>query len=140
MIEQCAIAVSDLVGVPFVSGGRDIDGGLDCWGLVMIVMARYGFTVPDFTVDAFAYKRIEELANGAIMGREWYEVFPPVEHPAVILLQVHPKYITHAAVYLDGDRFIHTTEKTGVVISDFRSPLNAMIRGFYKYAPHNKRT
>ena len=40
--------ISDLIGVPFVSRGRDPKIGLDCWGLVMEIGRRMGKNIPDF--------------------------------------------------------------------------------------------
>ena len=45
-------AYDDLIGVPFVDGGRDAKSGLDCWGLVKEVFRRQGYEVPDYHISA----------------------------------------------------------------------------------------
>ena len=125
--------VNDLIGVPFVNGGRSTSLGLDCWGLVMEVFRRYDQTLPDFTVDAFACKVIDSLAGEEVGTRKWEQVHEPLEDhvPVVVLMRIHPAYISHAGVYLGGGNIIHTTEPTGVVISQ-RNSLGNRIEGYYK--------
>lgn len=46
------VDVRDLIGLPFVAGGRMVDGvlplgGIDCWGVVVEVRRRAGLWSPD---------------------------------------------------------------------------------------------
>ncbi len=125
--------VSDLIGRVFVNRGRELETGLDCWGLVMEVLGRYGIDIPDYTVDAFAFKRISELAGEAVESRTWEEVHWPVEKdaPLVVLMMMAPGYVTHAGVYLGDGKIMHTMEKTGVVVSTVKR-LERVITGYYK--------
>ncbi len=43
---------NDLIGVPFVDGGRSPDTGLDCWGLALEIYRRAGVALPDFKISA----------------------------------------------------------------------------------------
>jgi len=38
----------DLIGIPFVDGGRDITG-LDCWGLALELFKRQGYIIHDYS-------------------------------------------------------------------------------------------
>ncbi len=125
--------LSTLIGKGFVDGGRDVDTGLDCWGLVMEVFRRYSLTCPDFTVDAFAFQAIDLLADEAIESRKWEEVYRPADEdaPLVVLMRMHPTLITHAGVYIGGNRIIHTMKSTGVIISRVDA-LKTRITGYYR--------
>jgi len=122
-----------LIGTPFVNGGRNWVTGLDCWGLVMEVFKRFGVTLPDFTVDTFAYKAIDALTGEEIESRKWEEVYTPKDSdvPLVALMRMHPNLITHAGVLLRGNRVIHTMKCTGVVISRIEA-LKSRIAGYYR--------
>jgi len=133
--------VVGLVGGKFVNGGRDVRVGLDCWGLVMEVYRRYGMELPDFTVDAFAFKAIDALASGAVRDKTWEEVWEPGDKdvPLVVLMHMHPVFITHVGVLVGRGRILHTTRDTGVVISRTVG-MNSQIVGYYRYVPNNQYT
>jgi len=130
--------LDNLIGKQFVDGGRNVDTGLDCWGLVMEVFKRYKAPVPDFTVDAFACQAINALAGEAVESRKWEEVYRPADKdaPLVVLMRMHPTLITHAGVYIGGNRIIHTTKGTGVILSRVDA-LKSRIAGYYRYVQDN---
>ncbi len=127
------VRVEDLVGVPFVNGGRDIALGLDCWGLVIEVFKRYGIDLPDFMVDAFAYTAIDTLIREATLSQSWEEVFQPCDEdvPLVVLMSIHPILTTHAGVYIGHNKIIHTMENSNTVISK-TGLLGKHIVGYYR--------
>lgn len=45
------IDYDDLIGIPFINGGRDRNKGFDCYGLVMEVYRRCGIALPEYTAD-----------------------------------------------------------------------------------------
>lgn len=130
--------IKDLVGGRFVNGGRDVKTGLDCWGLVMEVYRRYGMSIPDFTVDAFAYKDIDKLIGAATGVSCWEEVDCPADKdvPLVVLMRIHPNLITHAGVYIGGNRIMHTMKAIGVITTRVDA-LKSRITGYYKYVQDN---
>ena len=127
------VRVDDLVGVPFVNGGRNPNTGLDCWGLVMVVFKRHGIELPDFKVDAFAYMAIDTLIREATVSRSWEEVFQPCDGdaPLVVLMSIHPVLVTHAGVYIGHNKIIHTMENANTVISK-TGLLGKHIVGYYR--------
>ena len=133
------VKVRDLIGGRFVSGGRDIKTGMDCWGLVMEVYKRNGITIPDFSVGAFDYAVINALMDEAVGSLVWERVGTPVstDAPLVVLMRMHPKLITHAGVYVGGNRIIHTMRMTGVIMSRVDG-LKSRITGYYRYAENNQ--
>ena len=122
-----------LVGRKFVNGGRSLKTGLDCWGLVMEVFKRYGITIPDFTVDAFAFQAIDTLAGKEMVSRTWEELYHPTDRdaPLVVLMRIHPGLITHAGVFVGNNRIIHTLKGTGIIISRVDA-LKSRIVGYYR--------
>ncbi len=125
--------VRNLVGTRFVNGGRDVKKGLDCWGLVIEVYRRHGKICPDFTVDAFAFQAIDNLANKETGERLWEEVHSPRDEdaPLVVLMRMHPRYITHAGVFLGRNKIIHTTKGTDAIMSRVDA-LKSRITGYYR--------
>ena len=49
----------DLIGVPFMDGGRD-KNGMDCWGLVREYFKRQGIVVKDYGISAAEELKISE--------------------------------------------------------------------------------
>ena len=125
--------VKDLVGITFINGGRDIKIGVDCWGLVMEVCKRYGIDVPDFTIDSFAFEKINILAGKEVRSRKWERVHQVdnTTAPLVVLMRMHPIHITHAGVYIGNNKIIHTMKGTGVIISR-ADALKTRIVGYYR--------
>ena len=126
-------SVRQFVGKPFRSRGRNIDKGLDCWGLAMAVFKEYDITLPDFIVDAFAFHTIDVFAGKEVGSRLWEEVYDPSDKdvPLVVLMRMHSRLVTHAGVYIGNGRIIHTMEKTGVVVSRVKT-LESRIVGYYR--------
>lgn len=64
----------DLIGVPFMWGGRDPAVGLDCWGLFMEVQRRFGFAVPDVDIYCADVLTIHRTAQRQI--RDYWKRVP----------------------------------------------------------------
>ena len=128
---------SDLIGVPFVSKGRDINVGFDCYGLVKEVYKRYGYNIPEY--DDYAHYndmcRINKLISDNTKHYPWREIKEPKE-PCLIALRFGSPdgVVNHTAVYIGGGKFIHTRERIGVNIDRLSSPAwRRVIVGFYEY-------
>ena len=81
-------AYDDLIGVPFVDGGRDPKSGLDCWGLVKEAFRRQGCEVPDYHISA-----IEAADIAGTMKRQeddWISLDGPRVGCLVLLLSKLP--------------------------------------------------
>ena len=132
------IEYRDLQGAKFVDGGRDPATGLDCWGLLMAVMARFGFDIPDFRIacsESFAIDAAFREQTGMRGG--WYkEPEPAAGRVAVLSLNPHtPDMVQHYGVCLDAKRFIHTMRKSGVVITRLNHRFfSKKILGYYSWA------
>ena len=110
------IDLSDLIGVPFVEFGRDVQNGLDCYGLAIEVEKRMGKQLKDVVLEKFDREKvvktlpvlnvhkIKEIKEGAIL-----EFYGKLDKRL------------HVAVALDKRTFIHATENQGVRISSLSS-------------------
>jgi len=126
---------SGLVGIPFADGGRNLAKGVDCWGLFMAGMARFGVIVPDFQIPCDATGDISE-AFGKEIGK-WERVILPRPGDAVVMVidPYKPKDVQHFGVYIGHGKFLHTMRKTGSVISKVDDPMwRRRIRGFYRWS------
>lgn len=133
------VSLTDLIGVRFVSKGRDPRTGLDCWGLFKVTMGRYGHTdIPDFNVDALDSTRIAGIAAIEVASGRWQKIDSPEAGCAVVMENdTNLKGVKqHFGVCIDDRRFIHTLRQTGSIISEIRDPFwSKRIKGFYKWSP-----
>lgn len=140
MHQGCKLRVEDLIGVPFVSGGRNAETGLDCWGVALAVQRRLGVQVPDFKVSAFNTPEISGTAAAAMASGCWLTVDQP-EPGDMVLMSVDsrmPGLINHFGVFIGDNRLIHTLEKTGCLIWRLDHPfLKHKLKGFMRWNPAN---
>ncbi|WKZ86349.1 C40 family peptidase [Ralstonia pickettii] len=120
----------DLIGVPFVYGGRGPDT-FDCYGLVAELYRRAGQPIPD-------YRSPTDLAVIAAMmaceAQLWREV-PAPKAGAVALIRVG-RHASHVGYCLDDMRMIHTWERTGGVVIERLDTWKRHIIGFFEYVGH----
>lgn len=131
------IDVTDLIGVPFENRGRDVETGLDCYGLVMEVYRRYGINLPEYTADFDDTALIDQTIEDATASSVWREANPEkLKAPTVIAMRFGcPRgVVNHTGVYIGGGRFIHTRERIGACIDRLNSPAwKRCIEGYYEY-------
>lgn len=132
------IDIQDLIGKPFVSGGRGPQG-YDCWGLVMEVFRRYGITLRDYRIDASDTASITAAAdmdvlNGGDAG-SWKNVtsYNEPEPPRLVTFQIkEPGKVNHVGAYIGEGRVIHVLERKLVCIERIRKYQN-FIEGIYEF-------
>ena len=122
---------TELLGVPFVDGGRSAERGFDCWGLCIEVFRLLGEPLTDFQVScndvegAFASFEVERLNW---VRHHW----PHAPAPSVVAIRFSSDLVNHVGVYIGNGKFLHTRQKTGVVIEQADSPAwRHRIEGFY---------
>lgn len=126
------IQVNDLLGVPFVDGGRDMKG-MDCWGLFVEVMRRFGYKVPDYRISCFDTDGIGGAYDKEIGDWQRVDVASPGLAVAMAMHEAAPDMVQHFGVVLTNRTFMHTMEKTGVIISRINDPFfSRKIKGFYR--------
>ncbi|MCE5265668.1 MAG: NlpC/P60 family protein [Deltaproteobacteria bacterium] len=128
--------MNDLFKARFVRGGRDVRTGLDCQGLFLEVMRRYGHDVTDRDVAAYATFIVAAAINSELASGKWQRIDAPEEGCAVGLAldPENPAMAQHLGVCIGRDRFIHIMETHGVKVSAVEDRFfRDKIRGFYRW-------
>lgn len=128
--------LSGLVGVRFLDGGRVLEQGLDCWGLLMEAQRRFGRAVPNFQIPCHATQEIGGIVASEL-GR-WKKVEVPEPGDVVMMANDidHPEIIQHFGTYFGGYKslFLHTLEKTGAIMTSIHHEYWARkIRGYVRW-------
>lgn len=113
------ININDLIGVPYKDHGRSLDG-MDCYGLAIEVMRRYGYELRDVIYEDHALELADE--NAPTLN------ITPIDAPregALIEMQYNNEL--HIGVCISKKEFIHMT-RTGCRINHIGS---IPIRGLY---------
>lgn len=118
--------------VPFVRGGRDMQGA-DCWGLHRLIVAGMtGAVLPAF--DTVAWDE-----RGAVIGRErlaacWREVEADEADGFDLALMNWSGEPVHVGTIVEPGKLIHTRPETGPVLTTFSHPtVRHRLQGFYRY-------
>lgn len=120
---SCPDYFSDYVGVPFAEKGRDIEAGVDCWGLVShIWREHYGIDVPLYTEkydDLSQNNRLQKAISEGI-DQNWKKIEDEADYQhgdgIVFRLWGNP---THIGMLIDaGKRFIHIMEGIDATVSE----------------------
>jgi cell wall-associated NlpC family hydrolase len=108
-----AAAAERLVGVPFRLHGRDPERGVDCIGLVIVVLEAVGrpARVPPYRL------RMREIGGlvAAASHAGLVEAFGPVRPGDVVLVRPGPAQ-HHLAIAASGSGFIHAHSGLGQVV------------------------
>lgn len=118
----------DLIGIPFVDGGRNPKSGLDCWGLVKEAFRRQGCDVPDYHISA-----IEAADIAGTMKRQeddWIRLDEPHVGCLVLLRLTPGLWANHVGICVGDGRFLHAYLPTGVCIDRLRR-WQSRIVGYY---------
>ncbi len=126
--------VKKYIGIPFVSGGRELTG-CDCYGLVrLILVTEYGFDLPmllgDYT-NALSIAETKSLfmKNVPILCGERIE---EPEEKAVVLMKMCGR-LCHIGLYAGDGCIIHSRHKAGVVCERLSAPtLSGCVEGWYR--------
>ena len=131
------VDLDDLIGIPFLNRGRNIDGS-DCWGVVMLIFARYGIQLPDIRVSCFDSLKINQKIDDQ---RTYWKRLDEPEEPCLVVLRTdpnNPRWCCHNGVYVGDGYFLHTFLKR----NSCKEPINHIfwnkkIEGFYRYVGNN---
>lgn len=112
------VNVSDLVGMPWVPGGRLVDGvlplgGIDCWGVVVEVRRRAGLWSPDPWGCGPAPVDVHPEGLPAFFTRHMVTLAEAQPFCCVQLRSAWPG--GHAGVLLPSGQVIETNRHAGVV-------------------------
>ena len=130
---------TDLIGVPFVDGGREMATGLDCWGLFILARKCFGFSTPDYAISCFATDLIDRAVAQAFL-EQWRTIEKPSPGRSLAMrIDIdNPEAVLHFGVYVGGHRFLHTLKKTGVIQTRLDDRyFGRKIIGYYRYMHDN---
>lgn len=118
----------DLIGAPFVDGGRDPKTGLDCWGLVKEAFRRQGCEVPDYHISAIEAADIADTMKR--QEDDWIRLDGPRAGCLVLLRLTPGLWANHVGIYIGDGRFLHAYLPTGVCVDRLRR-WQSRIVGYY---------
>ena len=123
------------IGLPFLDHGRD-RSGLDCWGLVRLVMAeQYGIALPSFIHEYQRTTQVDKIST--LIEREalkWKVVSPGSETCGdTIVLRVRGKPM-HVGMVLGDRQMLHIEFGINSVIEKYAGARwSERVAGFYRY-------
>ena len=123
------------IGLPFHDHGRD-RSGLDCWGLVRLVMAeQYNIALPSHSHEYQRSTQVEQIS--ALIEREAlkWRIIPSGRELCgdVIVLRVRGKPM-HVGIVLGDRQMLHIERGIDSVIERYNGPQwIERIAGFYRY-------
>lgn len=104
----------ELVGKPWVPGGRG-PANFDCWGLVMFWVAdKTGQTLPDFPAEATDVLAVTRSFQEERRNKTQWEQLDAPEVNCVVAMGRN-KTINHAGVYLGEGLVLHSSRDSGKV-------------------------
>lgn len=115
------MAIADYIGIPFVRGGRDINRGLDCWGLVVhFYKNEFGISLPTYSHINTEKESISESST-KLMNTDCYTNFEVVDTSkfgdiALFRAGIHP---IHVGIVIDRQHMLHANDTTGSVIENY---------------------
>lgn len=123
------------IGIPFVDGGRTLEGA-DCFGLLKIFYNNeFNIDVPDTRIKPDQPRRI--FANYLKEISEHWEETEALEKGTVVAMAMnpnHPKLVTHFGIMIDDKRLLHTLKKCESHITTLDNPaIKNTIKGYYKW-------
>lgn len=102
-----------LIGIPFVSRGRD-KSGLDCYGLIMEVYRRLNIKLPEY-----AYSSTKETSLLHLLIQDGDDIAESVTYPQfgdIVTISIKHPYVHHLGFILNENQFIHAIRNRHVCI------------------------
>jgi cell wall-associated NlpC family hydrolase len=130
------LQLHDLFNAQFVRGGRDAKTGLDCQGLLLKVLERFGISIKGTSISSYATEVVSNVINEEFHTIKWIKIEQPEEGCviAMALDPMQPDKVQHLGVYIGEGKFIHILEKHGVLTSRISDRFfKGKFRGFYKW-------
>ena len=125
----------DLIGVPFVAGGRDPKVGLDCLGMVRIAVKR--LKNAEVSKDYLEESSTEDILNFRTRSMEDWEPISEPEIGCAVAMRLDPErpdFAQHLGVYIGEGYILHTIKKMGVHRISINDPyFHGKIEGFYRW-------
>lgn len=124
------------VGIPYADKGRDPAIGLDCWGLVALVMRELrGVELPSYAEQYVTAADRVAMAS-LIAGRldTWSMILPGQEQAFDGVLMREGRFPRHIGIVTSPGQLLHVSQGFTSRIERYRSgPLAARVFGFYRH-------
>lgn len=132
--------VSEYVGIPFLSLGRD-RAGVDCWGLVRLVYReQLGCEIPSYSESyASAYDRdeVEALIRNRVAATPWAPIAEESAQLGDLILFRCAARDSHIGIVVapDEKKFLHAQDGADSSCPRYDSiQWRNRVTGFYRYA------
>lgn len=125
-----------LVGTPFVTGGRDPETGLDCWGLVRCMLERaHGLELPRYALDGSPELAHAAAARIEAEARGWQAVPDGREQPSDVVVLRADGLPLHLGLVLGGGLMLHADQTAGqVAVEGYRGlRWRSRLVGFWRH-------
>ncbi|HYH01718.1 MAG TPA: NlpC/P60 family protein, partial [Bacillota bacterium] len=113
--------LTDLIGKPFLDGGRGPDE-FDCWGLASAFFKRMNIKLPDYRIPALESEKIfhqyQTVKNNYIQITNREDSIP-----CLVFMRLNSAVGNHVGVYLGNGKFIHARASAGVCIERLDHPV-----------------
>ncbi|MFN7115025.1 MAG: C40 family peptidase [Alphaproteobacteria bacterium] len=123
------------IGLPFRDHGRD-RSGLDCWGLVRLVMAeQFGIALPSLSGEYEHTLALDDI-SGVIRAQipAWHALDSGAEHCGdVVVLRLHGQPL-HVGIVLGDRHMLHVEARIDSAIERYdQTRWKDRIYGFYRH-------
>lgn len=110
-----------LIGTKWLPGGRDVEAGLDCYGLVHHLYQHcFEVSLPEHAINFEDFRNISKAVDVELdLEGNWSSVNVPVDW-CVVGMSASKKVVHHVGIFLLG-KVLHAVPNTGVVFQDFHS-------------------
>lgn len=110
-----------LIGTKWLPGGRDVEAGLDCYGLVHHLYRHcFNVVLPEHVINFEDYKTIHQAVDAELDDEgNWRSIDSPVDW-SVVGMSTSKVVIHHVGISLLG-KVLHAVPNTGVVFQDIHS-------------------
>ena len=130
--------LNKFIGIPYKKYGRDFNG-CDCYGLVYLFYKYIvGIDLPLYT-DEYNHNSATSISTAITRNiSSWFQVNKP-RFSDCILFNLEGCN-THIGIFLERDRFLHTTEsRKESCIERLSHPFwKTRIEGFYRHGKNNR--
>lgn len=124
------------LGIPWVAGGRTREEGLDCWGLLRLVLAEEKCII----LDSCASLRLDDPSSYALAyaatDTKWQQIEQRTVQPFDCVALGRGQELHHVGVYIGQGQLLHTQKRAGSHITSLHrlnaEGLNKQL--FYRYA------
>ena len=123
------------IGIPYLKNGRNKNKGLDCWGLVRLVLSeQFDLNLPSYEVIYDEEDNFSELPTLIDMNKELIKnkkVLTP-EIGDIVLVRTRG-LLSHIGLYVGDDFVLHIERHKNSIIEKLSSPrINKRIEGYYR--------